>query len=206
MINESIVFFGTGKFATTILEKLLNSNIVDIQKIVTMPDRPAGRKQELQASPIKILAQKYNLNIELLKTSSDGNLYILKSTPPLAKSGATEKIIKQLGKDEDDFNSVLKRLQESIAQKESLLKEKEAIAKDFYIRFKDLFAKQAKINGEIQKNELATDKLTEESRQVEIKVNFNSLKKAEFAASLAALSQDFAQYEGVKLDLEKGEE
>ena len=118
----------------------------------------------------------------------------------------TEKIIKQLGKDEDDFNSELKRLQESIAQKESLLKEKEAIAKDFYIRFKDLFAKQAKINGEIQKNELATDKLTEESRQVEIKVNFNSLKKAEFAASLAALSQEFAQYEGVKLDLEKGEE
>ncbi|MEK6828087.1 MAG: AAA family ATPase, partial [Nanoarchaeota archaeon] len=118
----------------------------------------------------------------------------------------TEKIIKQLGKDEDDFNSELKRLQESIVQKELALKEKETIAKEFYIRFKDLFAKQARINGEIQKNELAADKLTEESRQVEIKVNFNSLKNAEFAASLAALSQEFAQYEGVKLDLEKGEE
>ncbi|MBI2650148.1 chromosome segregation protein SMC [Candidatus Woesearchaeota archaeon] len=118
----------------------------------------------------------------------------------------TEKIIKQLGRDEDDFNSELKKLQDSIAQKELTLKEKEAFAKEFYVRFKDLFAKQAKINGEIQKNEVAADKLTEESRQVEIKVNFNSLKNAEFAASLAALNQEFAQYEGVKLDLEKTEE
>src|SRR3989344_4314560 len=58
----------------------------------------------------------------------------------------------------------------------------------------------------MQKNELANDKLAEESRQVEIQVNFHSLKNAEFAASLAALNQEFAQYEGVKLDLEKTEE
>jgi len=118
----------------------------------------------------------------------------------------TEKILKQLDKDENEFNNELKRLQESIAQKESLLKEKENLAKEFYTRFRSLFEKQNKINGEMQKNELANDKLAEESRQVEIKVNFHSLKNAEFAASLAALNQEFAQYEGVKLDLEKTEE
>ena len=118
----------------------------------------------------------------------------------------TEKIIRQIGKDEEDFNNELKKLQESITQKESLLKEKETFAKEFYIRFKDLFAKQNTINREIQKNEISADKLTEESRQVEIKVNYNSLKNAEVTANLAALNQEFAQYEGVKLDLEKSEE
>jgi len=118
----------------------------------------------------------------------------------------TEKIMKQLDRDEQEFNAELTRLQEMIIQKETLLKEKENAAKEFYAKFKNLFAKQGKINEEIQKSDVSREKILEESRQVEIKVNFNSLKNAEFAASLAALNQDFAQYEGVKLDLEKTEE
>lgn len=118
----------------------------------------------------------------------------------------TEKILKQLDKDEEEFNSELKKLQELIAQKEITLKDKEALAKEFYTKFKSLFAKQGRINEEMQKDELSIDKLAEESRQAEIKVNFNSLKNAEFAASLAALNQEFAQYEGTKLDMEKDEQ
>ncbi len=118
----------------------------------------------------------------------------------------TEKILKQLDKDEEEFGNESKKLQETIIQKEVLLKEKENFAKEFYTKFKSLFAKQAKINEEMQKNDVAIEKITEESRQVEIKVNFNSLKNAEIAASLAALNQEFAQYEGVKLELDKVEE
>ena len=118
----------------------------------------------------------------------------------------TEKILKQLYKDEEEFNNELKRLQETITQKESILKEKEALAKEFYAKFKSLFAKQGKIKEDVQKNEIAIDKLIEESRQSEIKVNFNSLKNAEIVAGLSALNQEFAQYEGVKLYLEKTEE
>jgi len=118
----------------------------------------------------------------------------------------TEKILKQLDKDEEEFNSELKKIQETIIQKESMLKGKETLAKDFYARFKSLFAKQGKIKEEVQKNEFAAEKLIEESRQIEIKVNFSSLKNAEIAASLAALSQEFQQYEGVRLDLEKDEQ
>ena len=87
-----------------------------------------------------------------------------------------------------------------------MLKEKEAFAKEFYTKFKGLFGKQNSIKEEVQKNDIAIEKIAEESRQAEMKVNLNSLKNAEFAASLAAFSQDFAQYEGVKLDLEKTEE
>lgn len=117
-----------------------------------------------------------------------------------------EKILKQLDKDEQEFGSELKRLHEAIAQKESILREKENIAKEFYAKFKSLFVKQGKINDEIRKNEAAAEKTAEESRQSEIKVNFNSLKNAEIAASLAALMQEFTQYEGVKLDTEKTED
>ncbi len=124
----------------------------------------------------------------------------------LPEKEKTEKILKQLDKDEGEFDNELKRLNELIVQKEAMLKEKENVAKEFYTKFKALFAKQNKINEEIQKNEIGVDKLTEESRQVEIKVNFNSLKNAEFVASLSALNQEFQQYEGVKLDLEKTEE
>ena len=118
----------------------------------------------------------------------------------------TEQILRQLDKDEDEFNNELKRVQEAIAQKEILLKEKESLAKEFYVKFKSLFSKQAKINEDRQKNEHNIEKLAEESRQVEIKVNFNSLKNAEISASLSALNQEFAQYEGIKLNLEMSEE
>lgn len=118
----------------------------------------------------------------------------------------TEKILKQLGKDEEDFGNELKKLQDLILQKESLLKGKEDAAKEFYTKFKSLFAKQGKINEEMQKSGLSIEKIIEESRQVEIKINYHSLKNAEIIASLAALSQEFAQYEGVRLDLEKTEE
>src|SRR3989338_1379650 len=84
----------------------------------------------------------------------------------------TEKILKLLDKDEEEFNNESKKVQELIAQKEIMLKDKENLAKEFYTKFKGLFAKQNKINEEIQKNEITIDKTTEESRQVEIKVNF----------------------------------
>jgi methionyl-tRNA formyltransferase len=59
-----IVFFGTHKFAATILEGLTQSRLVDIALVITQPDRPVGRTKELQASPVKILAQKYNLPVD----------------------------------------------------------------------------------------------------------------------------------------------
>src|SRR3989338_9008339 len=149
--------------------------------------------KELSEDIIKISSEIKNIDAQVI------NIFL----PDREK---TEKILKQLGKDEGDFNNELKRLNEAITQKESLLMEKENIAKEFYTKFKSLFSKQNKINGEIQKNDMAIDKITEESRQVEKKNNFNSLKNAEISASSAALNQEFAQYEGVKLEMEKTEE
>ena len=43
----------------------------------------------------------------------------------------TEKILKQLDRDEEEFSSERKRINDLIVQKESMLKEKEAFAKEF---------------------------------------------------------------------------
>ena len=59
----SIIFFGTHEFAATILEGLINNPLFDITLVITQPDRPVGRTQQLEPSPVKLLAQKRGLTI-----------------------------------------------------------------------------------------------------------------------------------------------
>lgn len=58
------IFFGTHEFAKTILQGLIDSPIFEIDKVITQPDKPVGRKQILQKSPVKILAEEHNLEID----------------------------------------------------------------------------------------------------------------------------------------------
>ncbi len=60
--NIKILFFGTSVFATPILQKLIDEKY-DIATVITQPDKPVGRKQILTPSPIKILAEKYNITV-----------------------------------------------------------------------------------------------------------------------------------------------
>ncbi|EKD43963.1 MAG: hypothetical protein ACD_72C00055G0003, partial [uncultured bacterium] len=60
----SVVYFGTHNFSASVLQSLLDSGLFEIKMVVTQPDRPVGRKKEMQSSPVKILAQKYNIKIE----------------------------------------------------------------------------------------------------------------------------------------------
>ena len=57
-----IIFMGTPIFAVEILNSLLD-NKCDVISVVTAPDKPAGRKQKIQHSPVKILAQKKRIPI-----------------------------------------------------------------------------------------------------------------------------------------------
>jgi chromosome segregation protein len=118
----------------------------------------------------------------------------------------TDKIIKQLEKDEAEFAKELERAQEEIKAKESELKKKEEMSQDFYAKFKGLFHKRSDIDKEIQKNEGVINNRIEDSRKAEIRSNTLSLKHAEIQSVLAGLEQEFKEYEGVKLDLERNEE
>lgn len=64
----SVVYFGTHYFSAHILESLINSGLFEIKLVITQPDRPVGRKKEIQPSPVKVIAQKYNLKIEQPET------------------------------------------------------------------------------------------------------------------------------------------
>lgn len=57
-----IVFMGTPETAATCLQALIDAQ-EQIVLVVTQPDRKKGRGQKLAPPPVKLLAQKYNLEV-----------------------------------------------------------------------------------------------------------------------------------------------
>src|SRR5690349_11750617 len=62
MKSPGIIFYGTPEFAVASLEKLLQNNF-NVIAVVTSPDKPAGRGQKLQVSPVKEFALQHSLKI-----------------------------------------------------------------------------------------------------------------------------------------------
>jgi methionyl-tRNA formyltransferase len=56
-----ILFMGTGDIGLPSLNALLDAADRDVVAVVTQPDKPVGRKQILQASPVKMLASEYGV-------------------------------------------------------------------------------------------------------------------------------------------------
>lgn len=78
-MSTSVVFMGTPEFAVPILQSLIDNPEYDVQAILTQPDHHIGRKRTLHQSPVKELAEQYN--IEVLQPAK------------LSKSPEMEKII-----------------------------------------------------------------------------------------------------------------
>lgn len=78
-MSTSVVFMGTPEFAVPILQSLIDNPEYDIQAVLTQPDHHIGRKRTLHQSPVKELAEQYN--IEVLQPAK------------LSKSPEIEKII-----------------------------------------------------------------------------------------------------------------
>ncbi len=77
MNKLSLAYFGTPDFSARLLEKILNDKelLVEVQLVVTQPDKKVGRKQILTPSPVKLVAQKYKLPVKTGPVAS--------STPPV---------------------------------------------------------------------------------------------------------------------------
>ncbi len=56
-----IVFMGTPDFAVLPLEQLIRRH--EVVGVVTQPDRPAGRRQQLQQPPVKVAAQRAGIPV-----------------------------------------------------------------------------------------------------------------------------------------------
>jgi chromosome segregation protein len=117
----------------------------------------------------------------------------------------TSRILKDIDKEQSEFVDEIERLKTKIKEQQVLLKEKEEKQKEFYSKFKALFAKRTKIGDEISKLEDNIDVLQGKSRKVELTINTFSLENAKVKAELAGLHEEFAQYEGVELNLKKPE-
>ena len=65
------VFFGTPDFAMPTLRKLSDNH--QVLAVITMPDRPSGRKLKLTPSPVKLLAQDLGIPVFEPKTFKNNN-------------------------------------------------------------------------------------------------------------------------------------
>jgi methionyl-tRNA formyltransferase len=62
------IFFGTHDFGAAMLQILIDHQDIDVTLVITQPDRPVGRKKELKASAVKLLAEKNNIEIDQPKS------------------------------------------------------------------------------------------------------------------------------------------
>lgn len=58
-----LIFAGTPDFAAKHLKALIASDCYQIVAVYTQPDRPAGRGNKLMASPVKVLANQYDIPV-----------------------------------------------------------------------------------------------------------------------------------------------
>lgn len=63
MAKLRILFFGTPEFSTATLNKLIDGQEFEVCAVVTQPDKPAGRGQKIQSSPVKIIAEAHNIPV-----------------------------------------------------------------------------------------------------------------------------------------------
>ena len=58
-----IVYMGTPEYARVILERLLQSEGIEVTLVLTQPDRPVGRKKVVTPPPVKVLAEAHGIEV-----------------------------------------------------------------------------------------------------------------------------------------------
>ncbi|MGB7594718.1 MAG: methionyl-tRNA formyltransferase [Erysipelotrichaceae bacterium] len=62
MTKTKVIFMGTPEFAVKMLDVLVEVGM-DVVAVVTQPDKPVGRRHEIQFSPVKIRALSYGFHV-----------------------------------------------------------------------------------------------------------------------------------------------
>jgi methionyl-tRNA formyltransferase len=70
-----IVFCGTPEFAVPSLRRLLSGSFFSVQAVVTQPDRPRGRGQNISASPVKQVALEAGAHVYQPETVKSDSAY-----------------------------------------------------------------------------------------------------------------------------------
>lgn len=75
------VFMGTPVFASVILRELITKQY-DLVAVYTQPDKPVGRKREIEESPVKVIARSHNLPVEQPARFDEASIETLKGYKP----------------------------------------------------------------------------------------------------------------------------
>lgn len=86
-----VMFAGTPEFARTALEAILDAGF-DVPLVLTQPDRPAGRGQKLQPSPVKRLAAERGIPVHQPERLKDPATHA-----PIAAAGADLMVVAAYG-------------------------------------------------------------------------------------------------------------
>jgi len=78
-----IVYMGTPHYAKEILETLVHADDMEVSLVLTQPDRPVGRKKVLTPPPVKVLAEKYDIEVlQPNRLSDEGMFEAIQSAKP----------------------------------------------------------------------------------------------------------------------------
>ncbi len=151
--------------------------------------------------------KKGELKEEIIKTTAEiKNIDVQINTILTPELNNTKKILKQHDKEDSDFRKEKEDLSKLIKSQEKELKIKDEMQKEFYSKFKELFKKRDKINGDITEIESKLYKKEESKRNEEMKINNISLDNAKVTAELEGVKEEYKQYEGVPVFKDKDEE
>ncbi|MBI4439297.1 chromosome segregation protein SMC [Candidatus Woesearchaeota archaeon] len=115
-------------------------------------------------------------------------------------------ILKQLGKEEEDFNAEKVRLASSIEQSRKLLKEAVDRSALFQKKHREMFDSKSRLVDELQGIDAQVIRKEEQINTLEVRMNNFSIKNAEAAAVVAGLRHELEQYSGVQLLEEASED
>lgn len=91
--QTKVLFFGTPEFAVPTLERLAADPTWQIVGVVTQPDKPAGRSQQLTAPAVKVAASKLGLPVYQFPTLKDES-----AQKTMAALGAAVAVVVAYGK------------------------------------------------------------------------------------------------------------
>jgi len=74
-MKTKIVYMGTPHYAKEILETLVHADDMEVSLVLTQPDRPVGRKKVLTPPPVKVLAEKYDIEVLQPNRLSDEGMF-----------------------------------------------------------------------------------------------------------------------------------
>ncbi len=173
----------------------LRNKIAELRNPVVLAELNAfeQKKKEFYEEILRLNGELTGLEIqqtEVIKRDKENNISALND----------------IAKEEAEFQRELLAGENRIKFLEADLREKEKDQQVFYAQYKSLFEKRNQISGEINFVEKEVLVHEDKSRKEELGMNAVSIEGASVKAVLVTLDEEFAQYQGMELDINKSEE